>query len=134
MLGRRSRCLTPAAIACAIAAAVATPMLRADAPPPRDAVIRALAADTDLVAPDFAADALIRLSTSSRITDPAWRLELLDQAFDRSYAAQESYRRASPHGVIPPDSRQGAALFAYEPALNRVSLQRSEERRVGTEG
>src|SRR5262245_38606524 len=123
MLGRRSSCLTSAAIAGAIVAAAATLVLRADDRSRRDPEVSVLVADTDLVAPDFAADALIRLSTSPRITDPAWRLELLDQAFDRTYAAQEPYRRASPHGIIPPDSRQGADLFAFETARNRVTLQ-----------
>jgi len=122
MPGRRSNAVTAAGIAWAIVAAAATLVVRADAMPPRDAVISALVADTDLVAADFAADALIRLSTSSRITDPSWRLELLDQAFFRTYAAQEPYRRSSPPG-IPADSRQGAENFASAAALNRVSLQ-----------
>src|SRR4029077_5843081 len=89
---------------------------------PRDPVLSALVADTDLVAPDFAADALIRLSSSSRITDSAWRLELLEQAFQRTWGAQDQFRRSSPPG-IPPDSRQGADLVASATALNRVSLQ-----------
>jgi hypothetical protein len=103
-------------------AAAAGLVLRADDRPPRDADLSVLVADTDLVPADFAADALIRLSGSSRITDHAWRLELLDQAFQRTYGAQDQYRRSSPPGV-PPDSRQGAELFAATTALNRLSLQ-----------
>jgi hypothetical protein len=102
--------------------AAAVLVLRADDHRPRDPVLSALVASTDLVAPEFAADALIRLSGSSRITDPAWRLELLEQAFERSWGAQDQFRRSSPPG-IPTDSRQGADLLASSSALNRVSLQ-----------
>ena len=122
MLGRRSNSVMRRAIGCAMMAAAAIVALGANDRPARDAVIGALVADTDLVAPDFATDALIRLAGSSRITDPAWRLELLDQAFERSYGVEEPYRRWSPPGV-PPDSRQGADLFASSTALNRLSLQ-----------
>jgi len=122
MLGRRSTSVRAAAIACAMMVATAMVVVRAGDLPARDSVIAALVADTDFVAPDFAADALVRLAGSSRITDPAWRLELLDQAFERTYAMQERYRRWSPPG-LPPDSRQGADLFASSTALNQVSLQ-----------
>jgi hypothetical protein len=100
----------------------ATLVLRADDKPPRDPVLSALVADTDFIAPEFAADALIRLSSSSRINDPSWRLELLEQAFLRAWGAQDQYRRYFPP-VIPPDTRQGAELLASSTALNRVSLQ-----------
>jgi len=98
-------------------------VLRADDRRPRDAQIQALVEATDLVAPEFAADALIRLSGSPRITDRLWRRELLDQAYLRAYGVQQQYRRGSPPGLVPPDSRQGAQLFADATSLNRVSLQ-----------
>jgi len=112
-------------IVCAtLAVAAAGLVLRADGDrPSRDARIQALVEATDLVAPEFAADALIRLSTSSRITDVSWRRELLDEAYYRAYAAQDQYRRWSPPGFIPPDSRQGAQLLADATSLNRMSLQ-----------
>jgi len=74
--------------------------------PRHDPVIETLAADAAGVAPEFAADALIRIASSPRVTDPAWRRELLDEAYMRAYAAQEQYRRSSTQ-AIPPDSRQG---------------------------
>jgi hypothetical protein len=121
--GRKRACAKAAGVVCALmVAAAAGLVLRAADLPARDAEISALVADTDLVPPEFAADALIRLSGSSRITDASWRLELLDQAFQRTYGAQDQYRRSSPPG-IPPDSRQGAELFASTTALNRLSLQ-----------
>src|SRR5262249_6203316 len=112
-----------AAIVCAVMVTFWAPLsLRADDRPARDPVLSALVAATDFVAPEFAADALIRLSGSARITDPSWRLELLEQAFQRTWGAQDQFRRSSPPD-IPIDSRQGADMFASSTALNRVSLQ-----------
>ena len=54
--------------------------------------------------------------------DKEWRRELLDKAYMRAYGAPEQYRRATTQQV-PPDSRQGAQLFAYATALTRVTLQ-----------
>jgi len=87
-----------------------------------DTEIRDLVAATALVPPEFAADALIRLSGSSRVTDASWRRELLNDAFLRAYGAQDQYRRSSTLGV-PPDSKQGAQILAYTAPLTRVSLQ-----------
>jgi hypothetical protein len=70
---------------------------------------------------EFASDALLRLSTSSRVT-PAWRRELIDEAFVRAYGSQEPYRRTTTQPVSP-DTRQGANLLAFSTALSRVSLQ-----------
>ena len=115
-------------IACAtLAVAAATFVARAqerERPerPVRDADIRELAAQTIAVPAEFAADALIRLSGSSRITDASWRRELLDEAYLRAYGAQEQYKRSSTLG-IPPDSRQGAQILAYTAPLTRVTLQ-----------
>src|SRR5262245_17305927 len=122
MLERRRRRVNATGFACTAILAAATLSVRADDRPARDPIISNLAADTSLVPPDFAADALIRLATSSRVIDSSWRLELLDLAFERTYGAQEQYRRSAGPG-IPPDSRQGADLFAYATALNRLSLQ-----------
>ena len=94
----------------------------AQEPPPRDPDIQSLVAATSAVPPEFAADALIRLSGSSRITETAWRRELLDEAFVRAYGAQEQYRRSAIEPVSP-DSRQGANDLAASTSLNRVSLQ-----------
>ena len=90
--------------------------------PRHDPAIETLAIDAAGVAPEFAADAMIRIASSPRVTDPAWRRELLDEAYMRAYAAQEQYRRSSTQ-AIPPDSRQGAQYLAYATSLTRVSLQ-----------
>ena len=53
---------------------------------------------------------------------PAWRRELIEEAFVRAYASQEPYRRTTTQPVSP-DTRQGANLLAFSTALSRVSLQ-----------
>ena len=116
------RVVLPIACATMVVAAAAL-VLRADDRPARDARIQELVDAADLIAPEFAADALIRLSGSSRITDRRWRLELLDEAYARAYASQDSYARSSAPGVVPPGSRQGAQLLADATSLNRLSLQ-----------
>jgi hypothetical protein len=95
------------------------------APPPsepaHDPVIQSLVDETGTVEPEFAADALIRLSASPKVT-AEWRRQLLEDAFFRAYGAREQYRRTSGQ-PISPDTRQGADLLAFSSALTRVSLQ-----------
>ena len=110
------------ALVCAAIVASAGLPIRAQEFPPRDPNIQSLVDAAASVPPEFAADALIRLSGSPKITEDAWRRELLDEAFFRAYGAQEQYRRSALQPV-PPDSRQGANDLASATALNRVSLQ-----------
>lgn len=90
-------------------------------PTRRDPAIEFLQADAASVPPEFEADVLIRLSQLPKV-DKGWRIELLDTAYMRAYAAPEQYRRSTSQ-QIPPDSRQGAELFANATALARVTLQ-----------
>lgn len=115
---RRPCLFVCAALAVAAAGAVARGQDRL----PRDPGIEMLVADTDAMPPEFAADALIRLSGSPKITRAAWRREILDEAFLRAYGAQDPYRRSATQ-PMPPDSRQGAQLLASDTSLTRVSLQ-----------
>jgi len=98
-------------------------VLRGQGPgaPRRDPAIELLAADAASVPPEFEADVLLRISQLSKV-DKEWRRELLDTAYMRAYAAPEQHRRATTREV-PPDSRQGAQVFAYATALTRVTLQ-----------
>jgi len=50
--------------------------------------IRALVDAAPVAPPELAADILIRIVESGRVTDPAWKLELLDQAFHMAGAAK----------------------------------------------
>jgi hypothetical protein len=89
--------------------------------PRRDPAIELVVADAASLAAEFDADVLIRVSGLPRV-DKTWRRELLDEAYMRAYGAPEQYRRASTR-QIPPDSRQGARVFAYATALTRLTLQ-----------
>jgi hypothetical protein len=90
-------------------------------PPRRDQTIEQLVADAASVPPEFEADVLLRLSALPKV-DKEWRLELLDTAYLRAYGAPEQHRRATTQ-QIPPDTRQGAQVFANATALTRVTLQ-----------
>ena len=79
-------------------------------PPRRDQTIEQLVADAASVPPEFEADVLLRVSALPKV-DKEWRRELLDTAYLRAYAAPEQHRRATTLQV-PPDSRQGAQVFA----------------------
>src|SRR5262245_2563186 len=87
----------------------------------RDPEIESLAARTLSLAPELAADVLLRLAASPRVTDIAWKRELIDQAWERSFSAREPYRREAANA--PPDSRAAADTFAFDTKLARVSLQ-----------
>ena len=112
---RRAAC-----VCCAILMLVVT-VEGQDQRPRHDTAVEILEADAASLPPEFEADVLIRLSQLSKV-DRAWRLEMLDTAYMRAYAAPEQYRRSTSQ-QIPADSRLGAQLFAYTTALTRVSLQ-----------
>ena len=110
-----------ASLACAVIAFGATLLGQGQYMPRRDQAIELLQADAASVPPEFEADILLRLSSLPKV-DKEWRRELLDTAYMRAYAAPEQHRRSTTQ-QIPPDSRQGAQLFAYATALTRVTLQ-----------
>src|SRR5258705_4055509 len=106
-----SWCFACAAVAIGAGVFVSAQESARNVPVVRDPVIEVFAADAAALPPEFAADVMIRLAGSARVADPAWRRELLDEAFMRAYGAQEQYRRSSSQ-PIPPDSRQGAQFLA----------------------
>ena len=106
---------------CLIVVLGATALGQSPYVPRRDQTIELLVADAASLAPEFEADALLRISSLPKV-DKEWRRELLDTAYMRAYAAPEQHRRATTV-QIPPDSRQGAQAFAYATALTRVTLQ-----------
>ena len=117
MIGRRARSLV-----CATAIALAGADVGAQSPSRIDAALHALASDAETLPPELAADALLRIAGSPRVTENAWKGGLLNQAFFKAYGAHDAYRRSTPQS-IPQDTRQGAALLASAMSLNRVSLQ-----------
>jgi hypothetical protein len=122
LMRQLSWCVACVAVAGAAGAAAGAQESARPALPIRDPIIEVFAADAAALPPEFAADVMIRLAGSARVADPAWRRELLDEAFMRAYGAQEPYRRSSGQ-PIPPDSRQGAQFLALATAMTRVSLQ-----------
>jgi hypothetical protein len=89
--------------------------------PRRDPAIEALVFETSNVQPEFAADALIRIAASGQVSDPDWKRELLERAFQRAGAVREAHRRTA--FPVDPDTRPGALVQAYDTRLDRVSLQ-----------
>src|SRR5882762_7660939 len=108
-------------LAIAVAGLGAAFQSRSDGRPRRDPVLEELVTATSSVQPEFAADILIRIGTSQKMSDPEWKRELLEQAFRRAAAAHEAHRRAAI--LLAPDTRQGALMQAYDTRLDRVSLQ-----------
>jgi hypothetical protein len=89
--------------------------------PRRDPQVEALSAEAASAPAEFAADILIRAAQSSRVTEPAWKRELLEDAFFRAYGAQQPHRwTATP---VSPDTREGAQALAADTPMNRVTLQ-----------
>ena len=89
--------------------------------PSRDPEIESLAFRTFSLSPELAADVLLRLAASPRVTDPSWKRELVDAAWERSFSAREPFRREAANA--PPDSRAAADTLAFDTRLDRVNLQ-----------
>src|SRR5262245_33429582 len=116
--GRRACSLVCVAAMLAVPAGHARAQTRA----PLDRALRTLADDAAALPPELAADALIRIASSARLTDNAVKRELLRNAFFKAYAVGEAYRRSTPQ-PLPQETRQGVDLLASSMSLNRVSLQ-----------
>ncbi len=82
---------------------------------------RDLVADAKGLPPEFAANALIRLSGSPRASNQL-RRDLLDEAFMRAYGAYDDHR-LSTTAPLQPESRQSAQRLAYDTGLTRLTLQ-----------
>ena len=118
MFGRRVGYLVCVAATVAVVAVDA----RAQGPTRLERTLRVLANDAAALPPELAADAMIRIAASARVTNNAWKRQLLTDAFFKAYAVREAYRRSTTQS-LPPETRQGADLLASSMSLNRVSLQ-----------
>jgi hypothetical protein len=108
-------------VCAAMVVAAAGPGLRGDEQSSPSFDFRDLVSDARGLPADFAADALIRLSGSSRLTKEM-RHELLDEAFMRAYAVYDDHRRSTT-AILRPESRQSAQRLAYDTGLTRLTLQ-----------
>jgi hypothetical protein len=67
---------------------------------------------------EFAADALLRIADSPKLTDTAWKQELIEEAFRSAASAQQPYARRAWS-----ETRADRAAKAYEQGLDTCSLQ-----------
>lgn len=88
---------------------------------PRDIVD--VAARARAVPPEFGADVLIRVAALPRVSDPEWKLELLEEAFHFAAGAKEPVRReALPH-LHDSESRTTYLSQGYDFNHDALSLQ-----------
>src|SRR5581483_5145211 len=92
-----------------------------DKQPVRSPEILALVSDARQTPPEFAADALIRLAGSSKVTDPKWKQELLEEAFHTAASAKQPMRRIYVGGSI--DTRTGYLDRSMILKMDQISLQ-----------
>ena len=84
----------------------------------RPAVLVDLANRAHSVPPEFAADALLRIAASAPAADPAWKMELIEDAFRVAAGAQQPYDRRAwlrSHG--------GLSEKAFAQGLDACTLQ-----------
>jgi hypothetical protein len=86
--------------------------------------IRALVDAAPVAPPELAADILIRIVESGRVSDPAWKLELLDQAFHMAGAAKYPVAlSAAVARALNTDSDPGVRSRALHAKLDALSLR-----------
>jgi hypothetical protein len=87
-----------------------------------DLEVRAIADGALALAPEFGSDVLIRLSESSRVSDQAMKLNLLEQAFYLAAQVDTPVRPGT--SAFSPDTRSGYLALAFRQLqLDRLSLQ-----------
>ena len=91
--------------------------------PPRPAELEALVVDARALPPEYAADVLLRLVESGKITERAWRRELLDEAFRTAGGAQASIKRRIAPGLNYAYTREDYEARAFGLNLDTLSLR-----------
>lgn len=72
--------------------------------------------------PEFAADLLIRIAQSNKVANPAWKRELIEEAFRLAPTVQQPIRWVTLPSS-PTDTRAGFLAYAFELKLDALSLQ-----------
>src|SRR4051794_10488014 len=75
--------------------------------------IEELTREASSLAPEFAADLMIRIAGAPANAEIGQKQTLLEGAFMRAYGAQEPYKRAAPPPLTPIDSRVGGQTRAF---------------------
>lgn len=88
----------------------------------RPAEIEALVDRARAVPAEFAADALIRIAESPKVQDPAWKRELLEDAFRRAAGAQQPWKKRA-IGQPPRGTPVDFLNRAFSQDLDAGSLQ-----------
>ena len=91
--------------------------------PVRPAELEALVVDARALSPEFAADVLLRLVESGKITERAWQRELLTEAFRTAGGAQAPIKRRIAPGLNYAYTREDYEARAYELNLDTMSLR-----------
>jgi hypothetical protein len=91
------------------------------AKPPRPREILDLIGYAQAAPPEFAADALIRIASSDKVADNAWKRELLEQAL--ALAASAQYKVKRPDSAAGGDNHWGYFSYAFELEMDTLSLQ-----------
>lgn len=90
----------------------------------RSKEIRTLVDAAPVAPPELAADILIRIVESGRVADPAWRLEILDQAFHLAAAAKYPFALSAASAVgMNTDSDAGVRHAALDANVDALSLR-----------
>jgi hypothetical protein len=84
--------------------------------------VQALIDMAGAVPPEFAANALLRLAESERVTQPSKKVQLISDAFYLAESAQQPLKRR-PGTPMAADSRSGFLDDAFRLNLDRLSLQ-----------
>jgi hypothetical protein len=98
------------------------PSNNADGQPGRPLEIVLFINDVRSAQPEFAADLLIRIAGSDKISDTAWKAELIEEAFRLASSTQQPVKRA-PLPSSPTDTRTGFLASAFALGLDGLSLQ-----------
>jgi len=90
----------------------------------RPADIESLISDTYSVPAEFAVDALVRIAESKKVSELAWKKEILEEAFHRSAGAQQPVRRTSAMlPKFPVDTSAGYLSYAFDRKMDVLSLR-----------
>src|SRR5205085_2914875 len=91
--------------------------------PPRPAELEALVVAARALPPEYAADVLLRLVESNKLTERAWQRELLLEAFRTAGGAQQPIKRRIAPGLNYAYTREDYEARAYELKLDTLSLR-----------
>ncbi|MDQ3744804.1 MAG: hypothetical protein M3444_10510, partial [Acidobacteriota bacterium] len=84
----------------------------------------AFAAEAEAAPPEVASDALIKLASSARAADPAWKRELIERAFVLAGTSRQHMRRkAAPYVSALADNSAEYLSQAYNLGLDALSLR-----------